>query len=230
MVDRPFVLRNTRFSEVIAQEDLAVFMRVCPERPYARGDTVVRAGDPALEMHVIARGQVNVVVPTPHGDERILAICGPDDFIGEAFVAEGSRYRAEAVALTDLVTCPVSRQRYLQMALHAPGFVLVFTEVLAGHLFDCRQQPANGYEAVLVRVGKVLLDQVGRFGHEGADGWSVLETNLMHDDIAAMVSATRVSVSTAMSELREQGLVVGSRGDYRVHVPALAAMVQAPSD
>lgn len=228
MVDRPFVLRNTRFSQVVNQEDLAVFMRVCPERPYAKGSTLFRAGDPALDMHVIARGQVKVLVPTPEGEERILAICGPDDFIGEAFVGAGATYRAEAVALTDVVTCPVSRDQYLQLSLKAPGFVLGFTEILADHLFDCRQQLASGYDAVIVRVAKVLLDQAGRFGQRGEDGWYELETNLKHEDIASMVSATRVSVSMGVAELREQGLVVGSRGVYRIHVPALTAMVEAP--
>lgn len=229
-VDRPFVLRSTRFSEVMADEDLAVFMRVCPERPVPRGSSVFRAGDPASEMHVIAKGQVKVVVPTPEGDERILAICGPDDFVGEAFIGEGARYRADAIALTDAVTCPISRQQFLRMALEAPRFVLGFTEILADHLFECRQQLANGFDAVIVRVAKVLLDQAGRFGAPEDEAWVALETNLKHEDLGAMVSATRVAVSMAIGELRAAGLVLGSRGRYRIHVPALSAMAESAGD
>jgi len=226
MSDRPFVVRNTRFSEVIERQDMEVFMRVCPERPYGRGDAVFREGDPAREMHVIARGRVKVVVATPEGEERILAICGPDDFIGDAFVAEGAAYRAEAVALTDVVTCPISRDQFLQMSLKAPGFVLGLCEILSGHLFDCRAQLASGYDPVMVRVAKVLLDLAERFGEPEADGWVTVASNLKHEEIASMVSATRVSVTMAIGELREQGLVEGSRGDYRLHVPALASMAQ----
>lgn len=178
-------------------------------------------------MHIIARGQVKVLVPTAEGDERILAICGPDDFVGETFVAEGARYQAEAVALTDVMTCPISREQFLQMALNAPGFVLGFTQILNEHLFACRVQLANGYDAVIVRVAKAMLDQVGRFGEPKADGWSTWSTKLKHDDLASMVSATRVSVSMAIGELRERGLVIGSRGSYRVRVPALTALVEA---
>jgi len=230
MTDSPFIVRNTRFSEVISRQDMDVFMRVCPERPYERGDSVFRAGDPAREMHVIARGQVKVTVATPEGDERILAICGPDDFIGDAFVADGAAYRADAVALTEVVTCPVSRDQFLQMSLKAPGFVLGVCEILSGHLFDCRAQLASGYDPVLVRVAKVLVDLAERFGERGADGWVTLASNLKHEEIASMVSATRVSVTMAVGELRERGLLEGSRGTYRLHVPALTSMAESPGE
>jgi len=227
MSESAFIVRNTRFSDVIARKDMDIFMRVCPERPYARGDSVFRAGDPAREMHVIARGRVKVTVATPEGEERILAICGPDDFIGDAFVAEDAAYRAEAVALTDVVTCPISRDQFLQMSLNAPGFVLGVCEILSGHLFDCRAQLASGYDPVLVRVAKVLLDLAERFGEPGEDGWVTVTSNLKHEEIASMVSATRVSVTMAMGEMRERGLVEGSRGTYRLHVPALTSMTES---
>lgn len=227
MADSAFIVRNTRFSEVIARQDMDVFMRVCPERPYGRGDAVFRAGDPAHEMHVIAEGRVKVTVSTPEGEERILAICGPDDFIGDAFVAEGATYRAEAVALTEVVTCPVSRVQFLQMSLNAPGFVLGMCEILSGHLFACRAQLASGYDPVLVRVAKVLLDLAERFGVRTSDGWVTLASHLKHEEIASMVSATRVSVTMAVGELRERGLLEGSRGTYRLHAPALTSMVES---
>ena len=230
MTDRPFIVRNTRFSEVIAGQDMDVFMRVCPERPYARGDSVFRAGDPAREMHVIAKGRVKVTVATPEGDERILAICGPDDFIGDAFVAEGAAYRAEAVALTEVVTCPISRDQFLQMSLKAPGFVLGVCEILSGHLFDCRAQLASGYDPVLLRVAKVLLDLAERFGEQDEDGWVTLASGLKQEEIASMVSATRVSVTMAVGELRERGVLEGSRGTYRLHRPALTSMTESLSD
>jgi len=227
MADRPFIVRNTRFSEVVDRQDMDVFMRVCPERPFGRGDAVFRAGDPAREMHVIAKGRVKVTVATPEGEERILAICGPDDFIGDAFVSEGAAYRAEAVALTEVVTCPISRDQFLQMSLKAPGFVLGVCEILSGHLFDCRAQLASGYDPVLVRVAKVLLDLAARFGEPEGEGWVTVASSLKHEEIASMVSATRVSVTMAMGELRERGLVEGSRGTYRLHVPALTSMTDS---
>ncbi len=41
------------------------------------------------------------------------------------------------------------------------------------------------------------------------------------DKMASMISATRVSVSMAIAELRNDGVLEGTRGEYRLNEPAL---------
>jgi CRP/FNR family transcriptional regulator, cyclic AMP receptor protein len=86
---------------------------------------------------------------------------------------------------------------------------------------------SHTFDPVKVRIAKVLLDQAERFGEaEGAAGRVVLRTGMRHDEIASLASATRVSASMAIAELREIGLVTGSRGEYRIDVAGLAAYVE----
>lgn len=225
MNDAPWYLQETKFSERIDSQDMAVFMRVCPEHRYAQGDAIFHDGDRASHLHVVVHGQVKLSVPTARGQERILAILGPDDFLGEAFVHPAELYRGDAVALTDVVTCPMSRAQFLQMALHAPDFVVSFTGILAAGLFQCRDQLSRSFDPVLVRVAKVLFEQAERFGApEPEPGWWRLDTMLRHEEIAAMVSATRVATTMAMTELRQQGLLKGTRGSYRLKLEQLSEM------
>jgi len=224
---KPWYVKNTAFSERISADDKSTFRRICPDKTFAKGSAVFRAGDAATSLHVIAKGQVKLVTSTASGNERILAICGPDDFIGEAFLQQESHYRVDAVALTDVMTCPMSREQFMRLALNAPTFVLSFAEILAGNLFQCREQLSNAYDPVRVRMVKVLLEQTQRFGRPlGEAGWFELVTELKHEDIAALISATRVSVSMALAELRDEGFVVGTRGHYRLNVPALTSSVE----
>jgi CRP/FNR family cyclic AMP-dependent transcriptional regulator len=218
---KPWFVRDTEFSERLDLRDRQMFMRVCPEKRYARGEAIFRIGDPATSLHVIAEGQVKLVTAAPGGHERILAICGPDDFIGEAFLQEAQAYRVDAVALTATVTCPMSREQFLELALRAPTFTLSFAEILASHLFGCREQLSYAYDPIKQRLVRVLLEQAERFGRPLGSGWCELLTELRHDELASMVSATRVSVSNAFAELRVRGFVEGSRGRYRIHVPSL---------
>ena len=218
---KPWFVRDTEFSERLDVRDHQLFMRVCPKRHFGRGETIFRTGDPATSLHVIAEGQIKLVAAAPGGHERILAICGPDDFIGEAFLHETQRYRVDAVALTPAVTCPMSREQFLELALRAPTFSLSFAEILADQLFGCREQLSYAYDPIKQRLVRVLLEQTERFGNPSGGGWCDLHTELRHDELASMVSATRVSVSTAFAELREHGFVEGSRGRYRIHVPSL---------
>ena len=219
---KPWYIKDTAFSQRVSEEDMAVFMQVCPQKGYKRGDRIFLAGDPATDLHVLAQGQVKLVTPTPSGSERILAILGPNDFFGEAFLSESANYRVDAIGLTDAITCPVSREQFTQMALKAPSFVLTFAEILASHLFDCREQLSSSYAPVRDRVAKTLLEQAGRFGQPDGDGWVRLSTQLKHEELASMITATRVSVSMAIAELRDEGLLEGTRGEYRLHAEVLS--------
>jgi CRP/FNR family transcriptional regulator, cyclic AMP receptor protein len=221
---KPWFIKETGFTQRVSEKDMEFFMKVCPEKRYQKGETIFYTGDPATDLHVIASGQVKLVTATPSGSERILAILGANDFFGEAFLSENAHYRVDAVALTDTSTCPVSRQQFLQMAQGAPGFTLTFAEILAQHLFDCRDQLTTSYAPVKARVIKALLDQAERFGEAEADGWFKLSTQLKHEELASMITATRVSVSMTMAELRDEGLLEGTRGEYRLNVEALRGL------
>jgi len=220
---RPWFVSDTGFDGYLDAHDKMVFMRVCPEHPYAPGDTVFHEGDAAEHLHVVARGRIKLVRYTPDGRERILAIVGPDDLIGEAFLSDDARYRADAVTMTDAVTCPMSRSQFQQLSMQAPTFTLAFAEILAQNMFRCRDRLAGGYAPIKVRVAQTLLEQARRFGHadEAEPDWLQLDTPLRHEELAALVGATRVSVSTAVAELRRDGVLEGTRGHYRMHVPAL---------
>jgi CRP-like cAMP-binding protein len=226
-MDRPWYLQNTGWLRRMTDEDMMLFMRICPERRYSKGECLFRAGDPATALHIVVRGQVKLTVPTASGHERILVVCGAQDFIGSTFVAESALYQGDAVALTETVTCPVTREQFRTVALHSPHTVLTFTEIMASQLAYCRSQLSDYYSPIKTRLTKVLLEQAGRFGQPAQDGWVRLETELKHSELASMVSGTRVSVSTAIGELRREGLMEGSRGDYLLDVAGLEAGLEA---
>lgn len=226
---QPWFVSRSGFAQRISDEDKARFMRICPEKRYAPGDAVFRSGEPATDLHVIAGGRVKLVAPTASGNDRILAVCGADDFVGEAFLGEGATYRVDAVALTEVVTCPMSRDQFHRVAREAPGAALGLMEVLASHLFACREQLESSFDPVKVRLAKALLELCDRFGEEDEKepGAVHLNTELKHDELASLTSATRVSITMAFTELRRAGLVEGTRGHYRIRAEALASLTDA---
>lgn len=225
----PWYIRDSGFLEQVEPHDRDVFLNTCPERRFEPGDAIFRIGDPAISLHIIALGKVKLVRPTLDGHERIVAVCGPDDFIGEAFLKESDVYRVDAIAISPVMTCPISRAQFELVASKAPGFALTFAEVLASHLFYCRDQLSTSYDPVKIRVAKILIEHTERFGRPLEGGWHLLETELKHEDIAAMASATRVAVTMAFTELREQGLLKGSRGQYEVDLSQLAELTEETS-
>jgi CRP/FNR family transcriptional regulator, cyclic AMP receptor protein len=223
---QPWHVPNSGLTTHMSQHDLGLFMSVCPEVRYARGDLLFRLGDPAEHLHVIARGQVKLVVGTPRGQERILAVCGPDDMIGEAFVLDQERYRVDAVALEEVGTCPMTRDQFAQLAERSASFAVTFAAVLATNLFRCRDQLGQAYDPIRVRVAKLLIEQAQRYGVREPSGWHRLETRLRHEEIASIVSATRVSITSTLTDFREMGLLQGTRGRYRLRLEGLATVAE----
>ncbi len=154
-------------------------------------------------------------------------ILGPDDFIGLAAMSEVRSCPADAVALGKVVTCPVSREQFMELMLKVPNPVMTFMQILATRLYRCWEQLVSLDDPVRVRVMKTLVEQARRFGKPAGEGWFELQTELRHEDIASLVAVTRVSVSMTVSELRERGLLEGARGRYRLNVTALESLIES---
>lgn len=97
--------------------------------------------------------------------------------------------------------------------------------MLADHLTHCRDLLGASFDRIKLRLVRALLEQARHFGTPLAEaGWVSLYTDLTHEDLAALVTATRVAVSKGLAELRQEGMIEGGRGRYRLNVAALAAL------
>lgn len=209
-----------------AFRDAVLAHGLCNDRVYRRGDVVFYAGDPATDLHLVTGGQVKLVMQTPDGNERILAVLGEGDLVGAAILHHATPYQVDAVALTDTTTCPVGRERFLQLSDERPEVLIGFARMLMGRLFHAWELLGGSYAPVQVRLARVLLEQAERFGVGGDDGWVSLDTALKHEDMAAMIASTRVSVSGSANELRALGALEGTRGRYRIHLPSLRTLAE----
>lgn len=222
----PWSTEKTGFQERLTSAERALFHDVCPPRRYPKNSCVFRAGDPAVSLHLIDAGQVKLVAPTQEGKERILAVCGPGDLFGEAFLSGVQVYQANAVTATEVLTCAMSRAQFLELTKASATFALAFAEALADQLAGCRTLLGSGFDPVRLRVARVFTDHARRYGVTLPEsGWYLLDTHLTHEDVAALVTATRVAVSKALAELRRAGLVEGARGRYLVDVVGLEALL-----
>lgn len=215
-------VHDTELFRLLTDQDVQVLKEVCAYRRYYQGEALYRAGEPATHLHIVIEGQVKLVAPNAGLQERVVAICGANDFIGELFVTSQSRHRTDAIVTSGrVVSCPVSLDEYQQLAVRAPHFVVSFTQVLASHLAYCHDQLGLMSLPLRERVIHALLHEARRFGQADDTGWSRLQRPLTHEELASRVSAARVSVSEVMAELRAAGVLTGHRGKYQLNVPAL---------
>jgi len=199
---------------------------ICPPRQYAKGEIFFKIGDPGDRLFILLEGHVKITLPSPQG-ERVVAICGPDDFFGESFLTYDQERTSNAVSLSSrVIACPVSRDQFLRVAQQVPTVVLTFATALVERTrtLESELQRTNMPAEVRLAMGLILLAR--RFGTELAPGMMELNLEIKHEELGSLAGTTRVSATTAMSAWREQGLIEGTRGIYRINVQGLEALVE----
>ena len=199
---------------------------VCPPRPYRKGERIYRLGEPAGTLYVLLEGHVKLSRPGRLGAERVLNVCGPDDFFGESFLTSSAATLSDAVCLTEqAVVCPINRAQFLEIVRLRPGVAVLLASILASRLQELQARLDALGQPVQVRLAQVMLDLAYRLGHEVEPDVYDLRVQLRHEEIASLAQASRVSATQAISAWRQQEFVVGTRGQYRVNTAALEQLI-----
>ncbi len=95
---------------------------------FAPGDQIIREGDPANALFIIARGSVSISVKLGNGQRRRIGSAGPGLSIGETALVEGGARTADVFA-DEHVTCyAISVERLHALDARHPG---ILTKILA---------------------------------------------------------------------------------------------------
>jgi CRP/FNR family cyclic AMP-dependent transcriptional regulator len=180
-----------------------------PSRELAKGEVLYRLNDEAQTIYRVEEGLLKLSVDLLSGRERIITLAGPGDLIGA--VTPTPRYGDSAEALSAKVCVSVIPQadaEKLQVELYlSTGAQL---ERLKGALEDTDLPVSARLARTLLRLGE-------RFGHTTEAGRVHLTLPLTHDNLAAMVGAARETTTATLSEMRDEGVLSGTRGSYSFH-------------
>jgi len=88
----------------------------------AKGDVVVRTGDPCVGFHVVVYGQVKLGFTSPQGVEKVVEIVRPGSSFGEALMFLDKPYIVSAQALADSMLLHVAKRTVLEELERDPGF------------------------------------------------------------------------------------------------------------
>jgi CRP/FNR family cyclic AMP-dependent transcriptional regulator len=183
-------------------------------RELGKGEALYRAGDLGGTVYRVDEGLLKLTIEAPGGKERIVALAGPGDILGDLGANEaGFQETAEALSDQALVR---SAPRSCLPAGSADELLAAATAQLAllREVLEDAELPVNA------RVARTLLRLGCRFGQRADDGSLWLTLPLTHDNLAAMVGAARETTSTALGQIRAAGVLDGTRGRYTFQ-PAL---------
>jgi CRP/FNR family cyclic AMP-dependent transcriptional regulator len=178
---------------------------------HSKKDVIFSQGDAADSIFYIRKGKVKVAVVSKQGKEAVVALLGPDEFVGEGCLIGQPKRLATASAMTDCETMRVDKTEIQRVLRDEPVFSQMFiAHVLARNARieeDLVDQLFNSTEKRLAR----LLLLLANFGKEGRP--EPIVAKISQETLAEMIGTTRSRVSHFMNKFRELGFI-----DYNGHV------------
>ena len=163
---------------------------------------ILFADDPGDALFIVRAGQVKVVLIAEDGREVILGMLGVSAHFGELSLIDSRPRSAHVVAVEDSQLIVLQREDFRRRVERSPAVAWALLQELSRRLRRADEQIGS---LVLLdvdgRIARLLLDAAE--GDEGA----VIQSRLTHQTIAQMIGASRETVSRAMREFQERGLI-----------------------
>ncbi|HWO90096.1 MAG TPA: Crp/Fnr family transcriptional regulator [Gemmatimonadales bacterium] len=217
------VLRRVPLFADLTETELARFAEVVRERDYPKNSVILFEDDPGDALYLVISGQVKVVLIGEDGREVILSVLGDGDFFGEMSLIDDEPRSAHVIAMKDCRVLVLRRDDFQAQLTANPKIALKLLRALV-------QRMRRADEKI---GGLVLLDVNGRVAQLLLDlaqesGGPKITRKLTHHTIAQMIGSSRETVSRAMRELVDRGLIEVSRREITIRQPdALRVMAGA---
>jgi CRP/FNR family cyclic AMP-dependent transcriptional regulator len=205
------VLRKVPLFSDLSEAELARFADVTREREYPKNSVILFEDDPGDALYIVSAGQVKVVLIGEDGREVILSVLGDGDFFGEMALIDDEPRSAHVIAMRDSQLLVLRRDDFQAQLVVQPKIGLKLLRVLVQRLRRADEK-IGGLVLLDVngRVARLLLDMAD----EG--GGPKITRRLTHHTIAQMIGSSRETVSRAMRELVDRGLIDVTRREISI--------------
>lgn len=190
----------------IDRAEIARFAELTRERTYPRGSVILFEDDPGDSLFIVKRGRVKVVLIGEDGREVILGLLGAGDHFGELSLIDGHPRSAHVIAMEDSQLIVLRREDFRRRVQESPSVAWALLVEISRRLRRADEQIGS---LVLLdvdgRIARLLLDAAAE------SGGKTIEKRLTHQTIAQMIGASRETVSRAMREFQDRGLIAVHR-------------------
>lgn len=204
----PICLGQLWMFENLPQADVAELIREAARKKLEKGETLFMQSDPADELFLIKGGRVKLMKIFEDGSELTLDIRKDGDFLGENVFSEQGQYPVSAICLEDTMTCGFSKTQFEQLVLKHPHIGLQVIRNLSDRITWLTSQVGSlAVTNIEERLFRVLCNVAQKHGSTSSRG-VVIQFPLTHEDLGFLTGAHRVSITRAMTALKNAGKII----------------------
>ena len=214
------LIRRIPFFASLTEAEAVRLSRRTPERCVAAEQLIFERGDPGQEMLIIRSGCVKIFLPSEDGSEQIaIALLREGDFFGELALLDGAPRTASAVAVTDTVLLPITRDEFCRLLEREPRAALHVIAVLSQRLRELDERLGEiVFLDVAERLAKQLCEMAECDGEETSEGKRITRP-LTDADLAHMIGTSVERVREEMRRLQREFIVTVDDGTIVISKP-----------
>ncbi len=170
---------------------------------FRKGEIINHEGEKISNFKYLKSGLVKLYRRTPNGDEQVITITRPFEFVSNMSIFSEERYQYSVSALEDSIVCMVNLDFIKQLFLKNGGFAMgLLTKIssindkIISQTLDIRQKNLIG------RVAYVLL----YFTNEIYKS-RVFDLPVSRKEIADYIGMSTANVIRTMSEFKKEGII-----------------------
>lgn len=192
----------------LPQSELEELIREAARKKLAKDEPLFMQSDPADELFLIKGGRVKLVKLFEDGNELTLDIRKGGDFLGENIFSDKGGYPVSAICLEDTVTCGFNRSQFEQIVLKYPNIGLQVIKNLSDRVTWLTSQVSSlAVTNIEERLYRVLCNVAKEHGSVSSRG-VVIQFPLTHEELGFLTGAHRVSITRAMTALKNAGKIL----------------------
>jgi CRP-like cAMP-binding protein len=212
---------------LLTAQDLSELREFGTARSVEPGEVVLAAGARVTHVLAVVQGELDLMARL-HSGRATMAVVRRGGVLADIPLLLDAPMPFDAVATqpSDLIT--LSRQPWMDVVTSRPALCLKWMRSIARRLDDDRRRLVMAQNRPLVaQVAYLLLDLAER--DDGDSDGDVPRVRLSHATMAQILGARRQSVSRALADLRQHGLIetrYGTTGILDEH--GLTAVMGSP--
>lgn len=175
---------------------------------YKKGDFLFMEDEPTSAVFLITSGRVKLFKTSDEGKEVVLGILSTNNLFGEQILFSEGKHTFAAQALEPTRLCACYKNDFEALVAQNSEISIKIIRTLGEKLNKMTEQLADMaiYETQ-DRVARTLVRLAEEHGEDTQDGRR-LSFQLTHDDLGALVGASRVMVTNVLKSLRKAGVVL----------------------
>lgn len=220
-LDDPCLSARTRTKtewDALTPEELEMFNRKVVCRTYQAGQVIFMQGDPCKGLYFVADGLIAARKIDKDGQSAIVRLAYQGDTLGYRPLLAGDNHRATAEVIKDAKTCFIDSATMRSLLNSNPKLGMLFLEHTAQALGEAEERlfqvAALSVRTRIIHLVVLLRDH---YGTTTSDGTVFVELPMTRRDLAEMIGARPESVSRALRDIQDDGLMDLSGRTVRVN-------------